>query len=110
MDNDILTNLENECLDQNVIWQASPTKISFFISLALLVQPDTRRLNVNLSTTPMYQSIISGDYNPVSVQESSIDKSVKADDAAVPPDLLVPPRLDRCAERAVRLRHRKAYR
>ena len=84
LDNDILTNLENECLDQNVIWQASPTKISFFISLALLVQPETRRLNVKFSTTPMYQSIISGDYNPVSVQESSIDKSVKADDAAVP--------------------------
>ena len=62
-------------------------KVIWYLAQTLLIREgegDRNKLVPKVSiASPLYNSIIRGDFNPVYVQESSIEKSVKADDAEI---------------------------
>ena len=93
-DEQIRMHYGNELVDKsdfNEVITAPAGKIIWFLVQALLSTDSEGSSNKLRSKSalalPLYNSIIRGDFNPVSVQESSIDKSVKADDAEVPVSL-----------------------
>ena len=86
MDNELkLLCNDNSFLD--AIMHAPPGKISLLLTLSLLADSTQDQKSRLTSTSSLYQAVIKGNFNPISIQESSIDESVKADDAAVPTSL-----------------------
>lgn len=65
---------------------AAPGKVTLFIACSILNQ-STLHLNQEHDPMSLFQSIVKGDFNPISDQDSSIEKSVKFDDAAAPVSL-----------------------
>jgi len=57
------------------------------LTLSLLADSTQNQKSRLTSASSSYQAVIKGNFNPISIQESSIDESVKADDAAVPTSL-----------------------